>query len=200
MNLGHNKNLEEQIQDLEKILLKSSLIVNVLKLAPKLGIPNWYLGAGCIAQTVWNHFHGFDLTTGIKDCDLVYYDSSDLSYEAEDVYVQKSKKLFKNISNPVEIINEARVHLWYEKKFSRKINAYKSVEEAINEWPTTATGVAVKYKKNGKFEIYAPYGLNDLFGLILRPNKIKITEDIYLEKVKRWKSIWPKLKVIPWNK
>lgn len=184
---------------MEKILLQSPLIIELLKLTPKLDLPNWYLGAGCIAQTVWNKFHDLDLITGIKDCDLVYYDSSDLSYEAEDVYIQKGKKLFKNLSNPFEIINEARVHLWYEKKFGRKINPYQSVEGAINEWPTTATGIGVRYDKNGEFIVYAPYGLNDLFSLVLRPNKLKITEDIYLAKVERWTKIWSKLKVIPWN-
>jgi uncharacterized protein len=189
---------QKQIVLLEKILLQNKIIKKILKLTPELMIPNWYLGAGCIAQTVWNFQYGFDLEKGIKDYDLVYYDSSDLSYEAEDIFVQHGKKLFKNISGQVEIINEARVHLWYENKFGRKINPYKSVEDAIDEWPTTATGVGVRYD-NGKFKVYAPYSLDDLFGLILRPNKLKITEDIYLAKVERWTKIWDKLQVIPWN-
>ena len=198
MDSAHNKDFQTQVDILEEILRKSPVIQEVMLLVPKLEIPQWYLGAGCVAQTVWNYYHHFDLTTGIKDIDLVYYDSSDLSYEAEDVYVQLGKEIFRGISNPVEIINEARVHVWYEKKFGRKINAYKSVEESINEWPTTATGIGVKYD-GGKFKVYAPYGLNDLFGMVLRPNKIKITENIYLAKVERWTKIWPKLKVISWN-
>lgn len=46
---------------------------------------NWYLGAGCIAQTVWNFFHDFEPTIGIgiADYDLVYHDASDLSLEAQ---------------------------------------------------------------------------------------------------------------------
>lgn len=198
MDTGYNKDIQKQIDLLEQVLLQNPVVAEILKLAPRLEMPHWYLGAGCVAQTVWNRLHGFDLTNGIKDCDLVYYDSSDLSYEAEDVYIQKGKKLFKNIPKPVEIINQARVHLWYDKKFDRKINAYQSVEEAINEWPTTA-GIGVRYDENGDFTVFAPYGLNDLWGMIVRPNKLKITENLYLNKAKLWASIWPKLTVIPWN-
>lgn len=199
MEWTHDKDLRKQIDILEKVLAQNEVVKEILRLAPKLKMPNWYLGAGGVAQTIWNFEHGFDLTNGIKDFDLVYYDSSDISSEAQDVYVQRAKDIFKNISIPVEIVNEARVHLWYEEEFGRKINPYQSAEEAINEWPTTATGVGVRYDDNGNFVVYAPYGLNDLFGLILRPNKLKITEDIYLAKVTRWTKIWHKLKVTPWN-
>ena len=195
---ANNQNLQKQIDALEKVLAQNKIVSKILELAPKLEMPNWYLGAGCIAQTVWNFEHGFDLTNGVKDCDLVYY-LPDISSEAQDAYIQRGKEIFKDIPLPVEIVNEARVHLWYEEEFGRKINPYKSSEEAINEWPTTATGIGVRYDENGRFVVYAPYGLNDLFGLILRPNKLKITEKIYLAKVERWTKIWHNLKVIPWN-
>lgn len=195
---AHDQNLQKQIDALEKVLAQNKVVSKILELAPKLEMPTWYLGAGCIAQTVWNFEHGFDLDNGIKDCDLIYY-SPDIFSEAQDAYIQKGKEIFKDISLPVEIVNEARVHLWYEEEFGRKINPYKSSEEAINEWPTTATGIGVRYDESGHFVVYAPYGLNDLFGLILRPNKLKITEKIYLAKVERWTKIWHNLKVIPWN-
>ena len=51
----------------------------------------------------------------------------------------------------------------------------------------------------GEFIVYAPYGLNDLFGMIVRPNKVQITKEIYLNKVERWAKIWHKLKIIPWD-
>ena len=199
MESAKSLDLRKQTNHLEHILLQSDVVKEVLKLAPKLEMPNWYLGAGCIAQTVWNFQHGFDLTKGIKDCDLVYFDASNISSEAQERHIQHGKEVFKNISLPVEIVNEARVHLWYEEEFGQKISPYKSAEEAISEWPTTATGVAVRYDKSDIFTVFAPYGLSDLFGLILRPNKLKITKDIYSAKTERWTKIWPKLKVIPWD-
>lgn len=199
METAYNKDFQKQIDFLERILLQNITIREILKLVPHLGMSNWYLGSGCVAQTVWNYFHEFDLAKGIKDYDLVYYDSSDVSSGAQDLYVEKGKKIFDHISIPVEIVNEARVHLWYEEEFGKKIAPYQSIEEAINEWPTTATSIGVRYDENGKFVVFAPYGLNDLWGMVVRPNKLKVTEKIYLDKVERWTSVWPKLKVIPWS-
>ena len=199
MEAAANQDLQRQIQALDRVLRQSPVLLKVLERAPQLGMPNWYLGAGCIAQTVWNLQHGFDVASNIKDCDLVYYDSSATSYEAEDVRVQKGKELFKDIPLRVEIMNEARVHLWYEKHFGYKIRPYPSVEAAINTWPTTATSVGVRWDEAGQLRVYAPFGLYDLFGMIVRANRAQITEEIYLAKVERWTKVWRKLTVIPWS-
>jgi hypothetical protein len=52
---------------------------------------SYYIGAGCIAQTIWNHYMKFDLLNGISDIDFVYYDSSDLSFEAENATMEYIK-------------------------------------------------------------------------------------------------------------
>ncbi|MBI4359106.1 MAG: nucleotidyltransferase family protein [Candidatus Nealsonbacteria bacterium] len=186
-------------EQLLQILEKNPSVQAILNQAGRLKMPNWYLGAGGIVQTAWNVWHGFDPENGIKDYDLVYYDAGDTSYEGEDLFIQKGKELFKDISVPVEIRNQARVYLWYEKHFGRPIEQSKSVEEAIGAWPTTATSVGVRKEKNGELRVYAPFGLDDLLGMVVRANKAQITEKIYRDKVERWIRIWPNLKVIPWE-
>jgi len=190
-----------QEEQLLSMLDKNKCVRLVLERAHELNIPNWYLGAGGISQTVWNIKHGLDPENGIMDYDLVYYDAGDTSYEAQDAFVQRGKKLFRDIPVPVEIVNEARVYLWYKKQFGYPTDQdqYKSAEEAISAWPTTATAVGVRKNENGEFQVYAPFGLDDLLGMIVRPNKPKITEKVFQDKVDRWTKIWPKLKVIPWN-
>ncbi|MFA6587754.1 MAG: nucleotidyltransferase family protein [Patescibacteria group bacterium] len=187
----------------EKLLLqmleKNQSIQFILAHAQELNMPDWYLGAGCISQTIWNIKSGFDPENGIKDYDLVYYDATDTSYEAEDKYIQKGKVLFKEIPVLVEIVNEARVYLWYEKHFGKSIEQYKSVEEAISTWPTTATCVGIKKDTAGKIQVYSPFDFDDLFNMVVRPNKPLITKKIYEDKVKGWVKVWPKLKVIPWD-
>jgi len=54
-----NEDLQTQIDYLEKVLAKSKTIAEILKRAPDLGLPNWYAGAGAIAQTVWNELHDY---------------------------------------------------------------------------------------------------------------------------------------------
>jgi uncharacterized protein len=201
--------VNEDIGRLETILRKNNVASTVLDRAPKLELPNWYLGAGCIAQTVWNELHGFPASDNIKDYDLVYFDGSDLSYEAEDRSIKGGARLFRDLSARIEIRNQARVHLWYKQRFGKpleyvddsgKLNdEYKTVEDAIATWPTTATSIGVKLDEENRFVAYAPFGLDDLFDMVIRPNKRGVPKEVYLEKAKRWVGLWPKLKVVPWD-
>jgi hypothetical protein len=179
-----NCDLQTQIGYLEKVLTQSKAVSKVLEIAPRLQLPNWYLGAGAICQTVWNELHGFPLEQAIKDLDLVYFDT-DTSSEAQDRFIQKGKELFAELPVEVELTNEARVHLWYKKEVGKDIEPYTSTEDAINTWPTTASSVGVRYE-NGKFLVYAPCGLNDMMRLIVRANKGLITREVYEKKVARW--------------
>lgn len=174
------------------ILLANPVLGQALDDVPKLSLPNWYIAGGAISQTYWNHIHGFDPMNGIKDFDLVYYDT-DTSYSAEDKFIKSADKLFKNLPIEVEIRNQARVHKWYPKRFGRHIKPYGSVEKGISSWATTITCIGIN--KEG---VFAAHGLDDLFDLVVRPNKIQVTQHDYNKKANRWKSTWPKLTIIPW--
>ena len=193
---------------LEKLLRRNPAIFSILNRAPTLKLPNWYLGAGCIAQTVWNDLHGFAPNAHIKDYDLVYFDS-DLSYQAEDECIKRGQEHFRDLHLNIEIRNEARVHLWYQQHFGKPLEyvdasgkpsfSYGSMEDAISTWPTTATSIGVKLDEKGAFVAFAPFGLNDLFGMVVRPTKRGVPKEVYLEKVQDWTRFWPKLRVIPWD-
>jgi hypothetical protein len=191
--------VDEKGRALEESMRRNPSIAGILDMAPTLNLPNWYLGAGCVAQTVWNELHGFAPTAHIKDYDFVYFDDSDLSYESENSHIKEGEKLFQSLGVKVEMKNEARVHLWYQEHFGYSISPYKSVEDAIASWPTTATSIGVKLDERRRFMAFAPFGLDDLYGLVVRPNKRQITKEIYLEKVQRWTKFWPNLKVVPWD-
>lgn len=171
--------------------------MEVLRRAPVLDLPNWYVGAGAVAQTVWNELHGYPLDHGLKDCDLVYFDPH-LDARTQDAYRQRASELFASLPVEVELTNEARVHLWYREEFGRDIPPYLSTEDAINTWPTTATSVGVRYHA-GLFHIYAPYGLDDLLGMVVRPNKVQAPREVYERKARRWKSVWPRLEIVAWD-
>jgi hypothetical protein len=179
------------------IILENPAVKEVLENAGELNLPNWFVGAGCIAQTVWNKYHGYDLTKNITDIDLVYFDDNDLSYEAEDEIINLAKSKFSRIPISIDVKNQARVHIWYSKHFGYDIPPYSSIEDALRSWPTTATSIGIR-KENEDYIVFAPFGLDDLLGLIVRANKAQITEEIYNSKVKRWTKCWPDLKVIPW--
>lgn len=179
------------------LLIANKPIWKIIEQAELLNLPDWYIGAGCIAQTVWNHYHGYELSAYINDIDFVYFDNSDLSYEMENRVIESVKNKFADSAIPIDVKNQARVHLWYKEHFGYDIQAYRSIHEAIQTWPSTATSIAVKMVK-GKFNVYAPFGTNDLFNLIVRPNRKQITEKIYHSKITRWQKHWPNLQIVDW--
>lgn len=194
-----DRDLETQRDALLTFVEKNEVVNLILNQAAQIGLPNWYLGAGCITQTVWNALSNRPLLEGIKDADLVFFDASDISEEAESRLGQRAKDIIGDIPLKLDVKNQARVHLWYERKFGQKIRPYCSVEDAINTWPTTATAIGITKNENDNYRVYAPFGLNDLFSMIVRANKVQITKKIYTEKVERWQKHWPSLKIIAWN-
>jgi hypothetical protein len=195
--MSYNTDLRNQIEQLSIILMQSEPMLEILDKANELESADYYAGEGCIAQTVWNYQLGLDLLHGISDYDVVYYDDADLSEEAEQLIADKIRTAITISGINLDVNNQARVHLWYKNYFGNDIAPYNSVEEAINTWPTTATSVGVRLE-DGKLNVYAPFGLNDLFGMIVRANKTQITEKIYMDKVRKWSAKWPSLKIIPW--
>ncbi len=193
-----DENINKQTEQLREILWQNQKIKEILEKAALLQAPDWYLAGGCISQTVWNKMHGFKPENGILDYDLVYYDPSDTSYEKEDFYIQKSKKVFGSLAELMDIKNEARVHLWFEGHFGFKIPPYKSAEDAISKWATTAACVGVRYENN-RFDVYAPHGLDNIFEMIIKPVNQLFTKEMYEAKIGGWLKVWPKLKVVPWD-
>ncbi|HEX4862729.1 MAG TPA: nucleotidyltransferase family protein [Acidimicrobiales bacterium] len=189
--------IHAQVEYLEEALKQNPVAQRVLTVASELGLREWYFGAGGVAQTVWNLRHGLEPVEGIKDYDLVYFDPDDLSAEAEDRLERAVANRVADLKVVVDVKNEARVHLWYQQRFGRRLEQYLSTEEAIATWPTTASSVGVRRDDRG-FVVCAPFGLSDLLGMVARPNKAIVTQDVYEEKASRWAARWPKLRVIPW--
>ena len=156
------------------------------------------VGAGAIAGLVWNSRLGREARTGVKDVDIAYFDSSNLSEAAEKALVWRLAAACPDAGLPFDVKNQARVHLWYAARFGYPIAPYRSLEAAIATWPTTATAVGVTLR-GGTIEVIAPFGLRDLFDGVVRPNKAQITREIYEAKVRRWRDAWPELTVVPWD-
>jgi hypothetical protein len=183
---------------LRTVLRRSPLVATVLDRWAEVGLPDCWLVAGVLAQTVWNDAFGLPSTHGISDIDPVYFDGDDLSEEAEARRSKRIRDLFSDLGMWFDVKNEARVHLWYAVKFGNTIAPYVSTEDAITTFPTTATAIGVQ-PGPGVLRVSAPCGLSDLLGLIVRPNKKQITQSVYDAKVAKWLALWPRLRVIPWN-
>ncbi|WP_244444744.1 nucleotidyltransferase family protein [Paenibacillus camerounensis] len=181
------------------VFRESPLLMEVFRKAQYLDPLPYYVGAGSLVQTVWNQLTGRPAEYGISDIDLVYFYPDDLSFEAEGERIAEGMERFNGISVPVDIKNQARVHLWYPEKFGVRIRPYSSLEAAIDSWPTTATSLGARLEPAGDWNVYAPFGLEDLFSLTVRPNKTLISEAVYRGKAEKWQAKWPELQIIPWE-
>ncbi|MBC6448348.1 nucleotidyltransferase family protein [Actinokineospora sp. HBU206404] len=171
--------------------------MDVLDRAARLDLPGWYVTAGAVFQTVWNTVTGRPATFGIKDYDLFYFDPADLSWEAEDQVIQRSRPLFEEVTAQVEIRNEARVHLWYEAKFGVACAPYAGTEDAIDSFAATTCCIGIRLD-GSRWRVYAPHGLADVFNMVVRPNPVLAPREVYEDKSRRWRQEWPELTVLPW--
>jgi hypothetical protein len=168
----------------------------ILARAPKLGVNDWWLTAGCIAQSVWNHVSGRDIHAGIRDYDLFYYDA-DTSWAAEDQVIVKAGEIFSDLPVEVQVRNQARVPIWYETKFGIPFGAVRRASDGIDRFPCATVAVGVK-RVEETFEVYSTFGLESLFGGTLKPNRALPIRDVYAEKTGRWQQEWPHLRCESW--
>ena len=183
----------KQIQFIRDILTNDPIIMSILQ-HPYTQKLEAYLGAGSIMQRIWNKILNNNITYGVSDYDIVYFDS-DISEEKQTMVQNIYTRLFPKIN--IECTNQARVHLWYKSYFGYTIDPLTSVEHAVTTWPITANAIAIRWK-NESLEIIAPFGFFDLLSLTLRPNKQLINQDVYERKVRKWIKKWPQLEIVPW--
>ncbi len=195
------KTLEEQYQEFISILNKNKNLMEVIDYIASLELPNYYIAAGSIFQTIWNYYDGVDLNKGIKDIDVIYFNNSDLSVEKDLDYYNIINEYVKSkgFNYEVDVSNEARMHLWkIEHGQGDNVLQYKNSEDAITKWIATVHAIGIT-KISDKIKIYAPYGLSDIYSRTIRPIKHNgNSKEIYDKKVASWKNRFDNLNIIEW--
>jgi hypothetical protein len=169
-------------------------IMAALRAVRGLRLPDWAVGAGLIRNAVWDYLHGYDEPIPTADIDVLYFDPSDLTSATEQ---DAERRLGRALpSARWDVKNQARVHLWYPAKFGRRIQPLRSVEDGLASWAETATAVAVRLEDDDRLTVLAPFGLGDLFGLVLRPVATWASRATAESRArnKRWLERWPLLR------
>jgi len=159
--------------------------------------PDLWLVSGALFQTVWNTLDGLPRGHGIQDYDLFYFDD-DTSEEAEDRWIQRAKTHFASAPREVQLRNQARVHLWYPKKFGIPYPQLRSSCDGVRQFLMPACMVAVRPTPEG-LDLFAPLGLDDIFDRVIRPNPLwqGPPRAEYLAKAGRYMRDWPSLRFAP---
>jgi uncharacterized protein len=183
---------------LEAMLRASPRVMRVLKAARDLALPDPLLFSGAIYQTAWNALTGRAPDHGINDYDLGYFDA-DTSWDAEDAVIRRvASALPPPLSGLVEVRNQARVHLWFEGRFGEPYAPLGSTGEALQRFVCPAFAAGARLEADGAITLVAPFGLDDLFALRLRPNPTRrVSPAGYARVVASARARWPELTADP---
>jgi hypothetical protein len=178
--------------DLQRLIAGDADCMRVLAHVRALALPDCWVGAGFVRNRVWDHLHGFAPSPWQGDVDVIWFDALRATREhdlsLEDALRDRDGTLAWSVKN------QARMH-------HRNADLpYQSATDAMRYWPETATAVAVRLDERGNVVIAAPFGLDDLFDLLVRPSDRFMAEKypVYLarQRAKQWQVKWPRLTIV----
>jgi hypothetical protein len=91
------------LDDLEVALGQNRWVREILERFEEIALPDAWLVAGSIAQTVWNLGCGQRAQLGLKDVDLIYFDGQDLSFDAEASHERRLRDLFRRLPIKLDV-------------------------------------------------------------------------------------------------
>ncbi len=171
-------------------------LMHVLTTVRGLGLNDWRVFSGAVYQSVWNAVTGRPVGYGRKDYDLGYFDP-DVSWDAEDAVIKRVAAAFDEpFRSEVEARNQARVHLWFPDRFGEPYDALTGTDEALARFVAPAFAVGVRLEADDTISIAAPFGLEDVFSMTLRPNPHRPLARGWDRAVASARARWPELTVI----
>jgi len=170
--------------------------ISMLRAVRRLGLESWCIGAGAVRNLVWDAIHGREDQSPLGDVDVAYFDGVDLS-STRDAQLQAQLTAFMP-STPWEVTNQASVHHWFESYFGYAVPPLCSLEEAVASWPEYATAVGLRLHEDDTMQVIAPYGLDDLFGCIIRRNPARVSVETYRNRIeqKDYPARWPRVAIV----
>ncbi|HFI0121046.1 TPA: nucleotidyltransferase family protein [Streptococcus suis] len=176
-------------EELERRLLADTNIFVILDIMDRLNLSDCWLCAGTIRNFIW-HQYSFDEET---DVDLVFFDEN-ISYEET---MEIESNLYQNYpAYRWELKNQVYMHI-----HSPNTKPYQSSRDAIEKFPERCTAIGVRQTEKGAIELFAPYGLDDIYNYIVRPTPHFLANskrmDIYKKRMKKknWKKQWPAITI-----
>ncbi len=181
---------------LADILRADPAAMRVLTALRALGLPQWRLFSGAVYQSAWNAVTGRAPGYGVRDYDVGYFDP-DISWDAEDAVIRRVAAAFDEpLRSQVEVRNQARVHLWFPGKFGRPYAPLSGADEALARFVAPCFAVGVRLEENGEITVAAPFGLDDVFGLTIRPTPGQPVAKDWDRIIEKRRARWPELTVI----
>jgi uncharacterized protein len=133
-----------------------------------LKLPDCWLAGGAVRNTVWQKLFPLQCRLVINDFDVVFFDPAtgrDREAQCREILEQQFPQY------KFDVKNQAGFGVWREWPCR-----FSSTEDGIKNWLHTATAVGIRIDQTDQLEVYAPYGLTDLFSGILRPTPPRLDD------------------------
>lgn len=186
-----------QSVELITIVLQERWRRQALSTVAALVLPDCWIGAGFVRAPVWDQQHGYKTATALADIDVIFFDPEYPDTDREKALERRLARSGPELPWPEthwSVRNQARMHL------RNGDSPYRSTEHAIMHWLETPTAVAIRLGKTGAPELLAPFGLKDLFDMVLRPTPHAKAHrmDAFRNRIagKDWPRYWPRLNVV----
>jgi hypothetical protein len=177
--------------DIADFIARNPRMMHCLAVLATHGPAGAWIGAGFVRNAVWDHLSGKDTEpTPLADLDVVFHDP-DIATAEHDARIEAALSVAAP-DLPWSVRNQARMH---ERNGHRP---YRDVADALTHWVETATAIAARLGPKG-VEILAPFGVDDVLELIIRPTPAFRTKpEIPLARLeaKGWLTRWPGLRVV----
>lgn len=179
--------------DIRKVIEEDEWMMELLKAAQQLNLPDWWICAGFVRSKIWDVLHDFNERTLLADIDVIYFDPTNTKEEEEKKLEERLKSLAPNI--PWSVKNQARMHR------INNLSPYASAVEGIANFPETVTALGVKLDDQDKVILVAPHGIKDVIHLEVRPTPLFLSttklREIYKDRIRKkdWAATWKMLKI-----
>jgi uncharacterized protein len=181
----------EPARRLQRLLRADAPFVALLEAVRREALPDAWITAGALRNTVWDRLHDFTERHPPGDVDVVYYDLVDPSPRRDAEIQERLESRLPDV--PWEVVNQAWIHEANDEP------PYASTRDSLSRWTETCTSVAARLDGAGRIEILAPHGVGDLMRLVARPNlAFPNAAEVFAERMatKRWPERWPKVRVL----
>ncbi len=178
-----------------EILAREPLRLACLRVVRDLGLPDAWIGAGFVRNAVWDALTRRAHDPRAHDVDVAFFDPL-LVDEARAHDAERTLERRLELALPGlrwSVTNQARMAA------PNGDAPYRDTADAIAHWPETATAVAAQLDADGRIQLLAPHGLEDLLALVVRATPAFARKHEAWEKrtrEKAWQARWPEVHVV----
>lgn len=173
-------------------LRKASYITDVLEYLDSLSPGKYWVSGGALLKTVWNYQENQELSLGINDLDIAYFDT-DSGLEFEDALQRDLNDRFK-LPYPIETANQNRVHEW------ANCPRYLNLHDAVSRYYCQCVGCSVT-SISGELIFMSPFPVDDFINKIMVRNKdcYQATDAWLYKKIASYKRFIPNITFVDYQ-